>query len=97
MTGFANQPFAYSNELLVTGKIAQPVASSDFDYEDYLAAKGIFAEVGFPTAVFIVGSAPQSRVVAACLQLKHALFHHIEKLLPQGLAALAEAIVAGDR
>jgi competence protein ComEC len=95
--GFSTQPFAYGDKLYITGKIVQPKASPDFDYPNYLAAKGVFAQVSYPSEIFVVGSAPPSKIVAACLALKHALFRRIEKLLPQADAGLIEAILTGDK
>src|SRR5665213_1110495 len=97
VTGFSNQAFAYGDVLYVTGKIVEPQPSKDFDYMSYLAAKGIFAEVSYPTAEFVVGSAPPSRVVAWCLALKHALFRRIAKLLSTSNASLIESVLTGDR
>ena len=97
ITGFASQNYGYGDQLYVTGKLSQPQPSVDFDYPDYLHAKGIFAQVSYPSQIFIVGNNPQSKLVDWSLRLKHWLFYRVESVLPKTQAGFAEALVAGDK
>jgi competence protein ComEC len=91
---------SYGDTVSLSGKLALPQAfktqtGKDFDYPEYLRAKGIGAVMVYPTLV--VTEHAHISFFGMLYTIKHALEHAIEISIPEPAAGLLEGILLGNR
>ena len=88
--------YSYGDLLLIEGSLETPPQLDDFDYETYLARKGIYSTVYFPKITVLdtgMGIKPMEWVYA----FRNGLAEVINKTLPEPHASLTKGIVLGMR
>ncbi len=88
--------FRYGDQLELTGTLRQPEPLGDFDYGRYLANQGIQA-ILFPTEVDHLGSGKGSLLRRSIYAARGRLSRSLEDTLPEPQAALAQALLLGQR
>ena len=88
--------FRYGDELLLRGRLEEPVRYGDFDYPAYLERQGIYHTLAFPEVQFLEeGRGNPLRALLHDLRLGAAA--HLDGILPQNQSALAQALLLGKR
>jgi competence protein ComEC len=88
--------FNYGDVLQVTGVLETPSITAEFDYQGYLAGRGIYSVAYFPTLELLdtgQGFTPVGWLHAA----RDVLSEKIGEVLPEPQASLAQGIILGKR
>ncbi|HXY74938.1 MAG TPA: ComEC family competence protein, partial [Dehalococcoidales bacterium] len=87
--------YNYGDKLQVTGKLESPAQFDSFDYPGYLAEKGIYSTMSFPSIKVTGhgGFAPLAWIYC----LRHSLGDALTQILPEPQASLAQGIILGQR
>jgi competence protein ComEC len=85
-----------SERLVLTGTIGPPPQISGFDYEAYLARKGVYSYMPFPKAKSL-GPGKSDWLSQAVAAARKNVTQALEKSIPEPEAALAVGVVVGDR
>jgi competence protein ComEC len=88
--------YRYGDVLRLKGKLAEPPEFQDFDYQAYLAGKGIFSLMTFPS-VEVISHEEGNRPLAWIYSLRLKLAHSLSAALPEPQAGLAQGILLGIR
>lgn len=88
--------YQYGDLLKVSGKIARPESSRDFDYAAYLAKDGIFYVMPFPKIEFL-GHDEGSRVYGALFRIKNIFSGNLDRLFSEPQASFMGGLVLGAR
>ncbi len=86
----------YGDVLRAWGTLDAPPVLSEFDYRDYLARRGVFSWLTFITRIQRTGEGWGSPLYAALLQVKDALRHSAQAIMPSPESALLNGILIGD-
>ena len=86
----------YGDFLRAWGTLEAPPVLSEFDYRDYLARRGVFSWLTFITRIQRTGEGRGSPLYAALLQVKDALRHSAQAIMPSPESALLNGILIGD-
>lgn len=89
-------PFAYGDRLLITGTLTSPPVFADFDYQGYLAQRGIHALLQ-ASGMALIARDQGNPLYAALYALKAHLRKAIAASLPEPQASLLQGILLGDR
>jgi competence protein ComEC len=86
--------YDYGDMLWCKGKLEQPAALDNFDYQSYLASRGILATMTYPEIKVLKsqGGIAPLRWVYSC---REALSRSLSKALPEPQASLGQGIVLG--
>jgi competence protein ComEC len=88
--------YSYGDLLLIEGSPETPPQLDDFDYETYLARKGIYSTIYYPKIAVLdtgTGIKPMEWIYA----FRNGLVEVIDKTLPEPHASLTKGIVLGMR
>jgi competence protein ComEC len=88
--------YSYGDLLLIKGSLETPPQLDDFDYETYLARKGIYSTIYYPEITLLdtgMGIKPMVWIYA----FRTGLAEVIDKTLPEPHASLTKGIVLGMR
>ena len=88
--------YSYGDVLRVTGKLETPPQFDDFDYEEYLARKGIYSTVFYPE-IEVLDTGKGFVLQEWIYSLRNSLSDTLVKILPEPQASLAQGIVFGIR
>ena len=88
--------FRYGDRIRIVGELGEPPTFADFDYRDYLAGQGIFAVSYYPEAT-LVGEGEGWGLLRVLASVRAALSRSLGRSLPEPQAALAQALLLGDR
>lgn len=88
--------FKYGDVLQLTGKLEAPAQFADFDYRGYLAIKGIYSAMNYPS-VNILRTDQGFKPLAWIYDLRGRLAHSLSVSLAEPQASLASAILLGLR
>jgi len=88
--------YSYGDVLLVSGELETPPRFEDFDYQGYLARRGIHSTVLYPQ-VEILDKGKGSRLLSGVYSIRNSLSRTLAEVLPEPQAALAQGIVLGNR
>ena len=88
--------YAYGDRVRCYGKLETPPILDDFDYREYLAARGVYSLMRWASIepLQAYGGNPLLR---ALYQLKTTLRHRIDRILPHPEAGLLQGILLGLR
>lgn len=88
--------YHYGDVFTVTGKLETPPRLGDFDYEGYLADRGIYSTMLYPK-IDVEPRNLGSPVMKWVYSLRHRLASALAATLPEPQASLAQGIVLGIR
>lgn len=88
--------YEYGDYLEVSGKLLKPEIFSDFNYPRYLAWQKIYATMYYPSLRQLPKNLNLSqKFFSAILRFKKSLREHINNLIPEPEASLANALILG--
>ncbi len=88
--------YSYGDVLLVSGELETPPRFEDFDYQDYLARRGIHSTVLYPK-IEVLDEGKGSRLLSGVYSIRNSLSQALAEVLSEPQAALAQGIVLGNR
>jgi competence protein ComEC len=88
--------YSYGDVLQVEGKLETPPQFGDFDYEEYLARKGIYSTIFYPE-IEVLDTGKGFVLLEWIYSLRNSLSDTFVKILPEPQASLAQGIVLGIR
>jgi len=88
--------YKYGDILQITGKLETPTVTEDFDYQGYLAGRGIFSVAYFP-AIKIVDTEKGFAPLGWLYATRETLSRKMVEVLPEPQASLAQGIILGIR
>jgi len=88
--------YEYGDVLRVTGKLETPPRLDGFDYEGYLAHKGIYSTMLYPE-IEILERGKDFKPLEWVYSLRNRLSQTLAEVLPEPQASLAQGIVLGKR
>ncbi len=88
--------YRYGDRLRLKGMIDAPPVFQDFDYQAYLAGKGIYSVMMYPS-VEAAGHEAGSRLMAWIYDLRWGMAQSLSSALPEPQAGLAQGILLGIR
>ena len=86
--------FEYGDVVRIEGQLETPAQFTDFDYREYLAARGVYSVVKRPQVQRLQGRGG-SAVLRAIYRIKNGLRRDIEAMLPEPEAGLLNGILLG--
>ena len=89
--------YEYGDVLELTAALQTPPVLGSFDYREYLARRGIFAQALFPKDIDVVGHGAGSDVTSLIIDARRPLGQALERALPEPESALARGILLGQR
>jgi competence protein ComEC len=96
ITTYSKDIFNYGDKIYLIGKLKQPKNTGDYDYVNYLAAKGIFAQIS-SSDIFITGKSKLNPLIYYSLKVKHFVYRSFQHRLPKEQAALLIALIVGQK
>lgn len=88
--------YRYGDVLLVEGKLETPFKDDDFDYENYLAQKGIYSNVFYPD-IEVLETGRGLKFLEWVYSFRNSLSRTIGEVLPEPQASLTQGVVLGMR
>ncbi len=88
--------YHYGDVLLVKGKLETPPRLGEFDYQAYLAHRGIYATMLYPE-IEVQPGWEGSKALARIYSLRDRLSQTLAEVLPEPQASLAQGIILGIR
>jgi len=86
--------FEYGDMVRIVGQIETPTVYPDFDYREYLAARGVYSVIRRPQVERLEGRHGSS-LLRAIYRIKSTLRRDIEALMPEPEAGLLSGILLG--
>lgn len=86
--------YQYGDRLQITAKLETPPEFNDFNYREYLAAKGIYSLTTYPQIEALEHN-QGNRIYAALISFRHLLEEKIDRLFPEPEASLLAGILLG--
>jgi len=96
MRGLVAPRYEYGDLLEVEAKLETPPSFPDFDYQDYLASRGIASLVSFPK-VTVVDHGHGNWLRSPMIDVRSRLSLALSDVLPEPHASLAAGILYGER
>lgn len=90
----AYRSFEYGDRVRIVGEMQTPKVYPDFDYREYLAARGVYSVFQRPRVELLEGH-QGSRLLRAIYRVKSFLRRDIEALMPEPEAGLLNGILLG--
>lgn len=88
--------YSYGDQLLLTGKLAEPKTSDDFDYKAYLLRWNTYALMSYPK-IIVLKTGQGHWWVRGLLGVKYAFIKQASKVLPEVESNLLLGILIGAR
>jgi competence protein ComEC len=88
--------YFYGDRLLLSGKLAEPKAGSDFDYKAYLLRWNTYALMSYPK-IIVLKNNQGHWWVRGLLAIKYAFIRQVNKVLPEVESNLLLGILIGAR
>ncbi len=92
----AGPRFRYGDRLILEGDLSRPPVFEGFDYRDYLANRGIHLVMAYPK-VELVGQGEGNPALARVYDLRFKMSRALSESLAEPQAALAQALLLGER
>ena len=93
-----NPPYyRYGDLLQVEGELVTPPQLDDFDWQEYLARKGIHSIISYPDRVEILASGQGSRPLEWLYLARNRMSQSLDSALHEPQASLAQAMLLGKR
>ena len=88
--------FRYGDTLLLRGDLRTPPQLDDFDYEHYLAVKGIYSTLYYPS-IEVLETGKGSKLLAWIYSARNSLSRVTVRIMPEPQASIIRGIVLGMR
>ncbi len=88
--------YRYGDELWIRGKLASPPKLEDFDYQEYLARKGIYS-ICYPENLKLADEGKGAKALAWIYRLKSRLSQVLKVAIAEPASSLNQAILLGKR
>jgi competence protein ComEC len=86
----------YGDVVRAWGTLDAPPLMAEFDYRDFLARQGVFSWLAYPSRVQRIGTGQGTPLYAALLEVKDALRHSTQQVMPAPESALLNGVLIGD-
>jgi competence protein ComEC len=88
--------YDYGDQLLIEGSPETPPQLEDFDYETYLARKGIYSSIYYPK-ITVLDTGTGIKAIEWIYSFRNAVARGIDQTIPEPQASLTKGILLGMR
>jgi competence protein ComEC len=88
--------YDYGDQLLIEGSPETPPQLEDFDYETYLARKGIYSSIYYPK-ITVLDTGTGIKAIEWIYSFRNAVARGIDQTMPEPQASLTKGILLGMR